>query len=161
MIDAAFWYVPLLILGALTFGIIVLALLSPFRPPGRSEEEVYRIRSATWRSEQASETRAFPLRGGGEIWFTKKTPPIGMIAMYNQPLAFLRYRRRPTFTEMISWHPSFDMSDVSVSAPDKAAGSPKLGDMIARNSANPSDKWLIARKYFDENFEPEPLGPGE
>lgn len=114
-----------------------------------------------WQSERASETRAFPLRGGGEIWFTKKTTPIGRGAMHNQPLAFLRYRRRPTFTEMISWHPSFDMSNVSVSAPDKADGSPKLGDMIARNPQNRSDKWLVAKDYFEKNFEPEPLGPGE
>lgn len=43
---------------------------------------------------------------------------------------------------------------VSISAPDKEAGSPKDGDMIARNPANHDDQWLVAAKYFADNFEP-------
>jgi len=31
-------------------------------------------------------------------------------------------------------------------------GSPKEGDMIARNPANHKDQWLVAAKYFKENF---------
>lgn len=42
---------------------------------------------------------------------------------------------------------------VSVSQADKDAGSPRPGDMIARNPANHEDQWLIARAYFEENFE--------
>lgn len=43
---------------------------------------------------------------------------------------------------------------VSVSAVDAAAGSPKAGDMIARNPSNHADQWLVAAAYFQDNFEP-------
>jgi hypothetical protein len=46
------------------------------------------------------------------------------------------------------------MSGVSISAPDKQAGSPKAGDMIARNRKNHADKWLVTEQYFADNFEP-------
>jgi hypothetical protein len=42
---------------------------------------------------------------------------------------------------------------VSISAADKEAGSPKAGDMIARNPANHDDQWLVAADYFAINFE--------
>ena len=42
---------------------------------------------------------------------------------------------------------------VSVSAPDREAGSPKPGDMIARNPKNHDDQWLVAAAYFADNFE--------
>jgi hypothetical protein len=42
---------------------------------------------------------------------------------------------------------------VSVSAADKSAGSPKEGDMIARNPKNHEDMWLVAKAYFADNFE--------
>lgn len=42
---------------------------------------------------------------------------------------------------------------VSISKEDRDAGSPKIGDMIARNPKNHNDQWLVAAKYFDENFE--------
>lgn len=43
---------------------------------------------------------------------------------------------------------------VSISAADREAGSPKLGDMIARNPKNHEDQWLVAKKYFEDNLEP-------
>lgn len=43
---------------------------------------------------------------------------------------------------------------VSVSRADLAAGSPKPGDMIARNPKNHGDQWLVAAQYFADNFEP-------
>jgi hypothetical protein len=43
---------------------------------------------------------------------------------------------------------------VSISAPDRFAGSPKEGDMIARNPKNHDDQWLVAAAYFADNFEP-------
>jgi len=46
-----------------------------------------------------------------------------------------------------------DMDRVSISEADLENGSPKEGDMIARNPKNPGDKWLVAKKYFEENFE--------
>lgn len=42
---------------------------------------------------------------------------------------------------------------VSISASDIEAGSPKAGDMIARNPDNHEDQWLVAQKYFEQNFE--------
>lgn len=41
---------------------------------------------------------------------------------------------------------------VSISAADRENGSPKLGDMIARNPKNHQDQWLVAEKYFQDNF---------
>lgn len=43
---------------------------------------------------------------------------------------------------------------ISMSLPDANDGSPKLGDMIARNPANHEDQWLVSEKYFADNFEP-------
>ena len=43
---------------------------------------------------------------------------------------------------------------VSISQPDRDAGSPKVGDMIARNPKNHDDQWLVAEQYFKDNFEP-------
>lgn len=42
---------------------------------------------------------------------------------------------------------------ISISDEDRRAGSPRFGDMIARNPANPADQWLVAEKYFLDNFE--------
>jgi hypothetical protein len=42
---------------------------------------------------------------------------------------------------------------VSISDVDKQNGSPKIGDMIARNPKNHKDQWLVAEKYFKDNFE--------
>jgi hypothetical protein len=42
---------------------------------------------------------------------------------------------------------------VSISEADRIAGSPKDGDMIARNPKNHNDQWLVAKKYFEENLE--------
>jgi hypothetical protein len=66
---------------------------------------------------------------------------------------YVKYRRTQ-IAEMADWHPDFDMTDVSVSEPDRKAGSPKAGDKIARNPANHEDRWLVAADYFAANFEP-------
>ena len=44
--------------------------------------------------------------------------------------------------------------EVSISAEDLKNGSPKIGDMIARNPKNHNDQWLVAKQYFEDNFEP-------
>ena len=62
--------------------------------------------------------------------------------------------RRSQIAELRPWTEGDDMSRVSVSAPDKEAGSPKPGDMIARNPKNHDDQWLVAAQYFADNFEP-------
>ncbi len=43
---------------------------------------------------------------------------------------------------------------VSISQADRDNGSPKTGDMIARNPKNHDDQWLVAKQYFEDNFEP-------
>ena len=43
--------------------------------------------------------------------------------------------------------------NISISDADKNNGSPKIGDMIARNPKNHSDQWLVAKQYFNDNFE--------
>ncbi len=67
--------------------------------------------------------------------------------------AWKKYRRSQ-IAEMADWEPDFDMTGVSVSEPDKATGSPKAGDKIARNPKNHEDKWLVAAAYFADNFGP-------
>ena len=66
---------------------------------------------------------------------------------------FRQYRRKQ-IAELRPYKSGEDISGVSISAADKEAGSPKSGDMIARNPKNPADKWLIAAQYFADNFEP-------
>jgi hypothetical protein len=44
-------------------------------------------------------------------------------------------------------------NDIMVSKVDEKEGSPEEGDMIARNPEDHRDQWLVAKKYFEENFE--------
>lgn len=67
--------------------------------------------------------------------------------------AFTQYRRKQ-IAELRPWKPGADMTSVSVSPEDTKAGSPKPGDMIARNPKNHADQWLVAAAYFADNFEP-------
>lgn len=46
-----------------------------------------------------------------------------------------------------------DLTGVSISQADVDNGSPKVGDMIARNPVNHKDQWLVAQKYFEDNIE--------
>lgn len=48
---------------------------------------------------------------------------------------------------------SDSIANVSISTTDILEGSPKIGDMIARNPNNHEDRWLVAAKYFEDNFE--------
>jgi hypothetical protein len=43
--------------------------------------------------------------------------------------------------------------NISVSNEDFKNGSPKIGDMVARNPKNNKDQWLVAEQYFKDNFE--------
>ena len=66
---------------------------------------------------------------------------------------FQKYRRK-AIAELRPYVPgeTFETA-VSVSEEDAKAGSPKAGDMIARNPANHADQWLVAEAYFKENFQ--------
>lgn len=67
---------------------------------------------------------------------------------------FKQYRRKQ-IAEIRTFEPGEILHPrVSVSAVDRDAGSPKVGDMIARNPKNHDDQWLIAADYFADNFEP-------
>jgi hypothetical protein len=77
-----------------------------------------------------------------------------LVYRQNHPPVIWQQYRRTNIAEMTPWVPGMDMICVSVSEIDKKLGSPKLGDMIARNPNCHEDKWLVAREYFEENFEP-------
>lgn len=66
---------------------------------------------------------------------------------------FKQYRRKQ-IAELRPYEPFEDLLSVSISEEDAKAGSPKIGDMIARNPKNHADQWLVARQYFMDNFEP-------
>ena len=68
-------------------------------------------------------------------------------------IEFKQYCRKQ-IAELAEWTPDMDMAGVSISKADADSGSPKAGDMIARNPANHEDRWLVANAYFAENFKP-------
>jgi ribosomal protein L19 len=67
---------------------------------------------------------------------------------------FKEYQRKQ-IAELRAYQPGERLSDrVSISEADREAGSPKEGDMIARNPADHEDQWLVSKEYFEANFEP-------
>lgn len=66
---------------------------------------------------------------------------------------YTQYRRKQ-IAELRPWVRGDCMVDISVSEADRKAGSPKPGDMIARNPKNHDDQWLVAAQYFADNFQP-------
>lgn len=48
---------------------------------------------------------------------------------------------------------SFVDKNISISQADLDNGSPKIGDMIARNPKNHADQWLVSEQYYKDNFE--------
>lgn len=60
--------------------------------------------------------------------------------------------KRIAIAEMAEWTPDFNMTGVSIGGADIDNGSPRQGDMIARNPDNHLDKWLVAAEYFTANF---------
>ena len=70
-------------------------------------------------------------------------------------IVMFKQYRRSQIAELRSYVPGEDLDPrISISMPDLEAGSPKLGDMIARNPKNHNDQWLVAAQYFEDNFEP-------
>ena len=66
---------------------------------------------------------------------------------------FTQYRRKQ-IAELRPYEPGEPVFDISIAGEDARAGSPKPGDMIARNPNNHKDQWLVAAQYFADNFEP-------
>jgi hypothetical protein len=65
---------------------------------------------------------------------------------------FKQYRRKQ-IAELRPYEEDDEMIGISISPEDVKAGSPKIGDMIARNPKNHNDQWLVAKQYFEDNFE--------
>lgn len=65
---------------------------------------------------------------------------------------FKKYRKNQ-LVEMRPYVKDENMAFVSIAVLDKEAGSPRKGDMIARNPKNYNDQWLVSKKYFEENYE--------
>ena len=65
---------------------------------------------------------------------------------------FTQYRRKQ-IAELRPYDQGENMDGISVSDADAKAGSPKAGDMIARNPKNHEDQWLVAARYFADHFE--------
>lgn len=61
--------------------------------------------------------------------------------------------RKKQVQPMMPWDPGMPMALVSISEADKANGSPKHGDMITVNPNDATDMWLVAQKFFEENYE--------
>ena len=66
---------------------------------------------------------------------------------------------RPVTGGDIAWFQTYGEMErekvkISISSEDLKNGSPKIGDMIARNPKNHNDQWLVAQQYFSDNFEP-------
>jgi hypothetical protein len=80
-------------------------------------------------------------------------PWTGFVKSNDKMSEFKNYRRKQ-IAELRPFSEGEKLSDaVSVSQADKDAGSPKVGDMIARNPKNHDDQWLVAKQYFEDNFE--------
>jgi hypothetical protein len=61
--------------------------------------------------------------------------------------------KRLSYVHLKPWVAGDDLTGASISDEDIKNGSPKDGDMIARNPENFNDKWLVASDYFKKNFE--------
>lgn len=66
---------------------------------------------------------------------------------------FQQYRRKQ-IAELRPYLEGETLQGVGISEEDRKAGSPRVGDMIARNPKNHADQWLVAEAYFKDNFEP-------
>jgi hypothetical protein len=65
---------------------------------------------------------------------------------------FKNYRRMQ-IAELRPYVPGEDTTGISISDADRKAGSPKEGDMVARNPVNHADQWLVAKAFFEANYE--------
>ena len=64
-----------------------------------------------------------------------------------------RVYRRKQLSQLRPYVAGESMEGTSVSEADARTGSPKAGDMIARNPKNHADRWLVEAQFFAANFE--------
>lgn len=62
--------------------------------------------------------------------------------------------RRKGLSELRPYIEGENIDHVSIADVDIKNGSPKSGDMIARNPNNHLDQWLVEQQYFMDNLEP-------
>lgn len=71
-----------------------------------------------------------------------------------RPVEFKQYRRKALST-LRPYIPGETLHpNCTVAEDDKAKGSPKSGDMIARNPKDHDNQWLVEAQFFADNFEP-------
>jgi hypothetical protein len=61
--------------------------------------------------------------------------------------------RKKHLQKLTPWVDGFPMDSVSISPADLKNGSPKKGDMIATNPKDATDMWLVAKVFFNDNYE--------
>ncbi len=66
---------------------------------------------------------------------------------------FTQYRKKQ-LAEMRPYVEGEPLEGISIADVDRQAGSPKGGDMIARNPLDHRDQWLVAEAFFAANYEP-------
>lgn len=71
---------------------------------------------------------------------------------------FEKYNRKAVPAEMRPYVEGESLAGVSIGDDDRANGSPKVGDMIARDPSNHYDLWLVNAAYFAEKFDAQPIG---
>ena len=64
---------------------------------------------------------------------------------------FEKYRRKQV-AELREYVEGDALEGVDVGTEAAKAGSPKAGDMIARDPKNHEDQWLVTAEYFRDNF---------
>lgn len=64
---------------------------------------------------------------------------------------FKQYRKKQ-IAEMRPYVEGEDMTGITITEEDARTGSPKEGDMIARNPANHKDRWLVSGTFFNTNY---------
>ena len=67
--------------------------------------------------------------------------------------SFKQYRRKQ-IAELRPFQEGEELTDaIYILQADRDAGSPKVGDMIARNPKNHNEQCLVSAQYFKDNFE--------
>lgn len=64
---------------------------------------------------------------------------------------FKKYKKKE-LAEMREYIEGESMNYIAIAPEDFKSGSPKLGDMIARNPNNHSDQWLVSEEFFKANY---------
>jgi hypothetical protein len=65
---------------------------------------------------------------------------------------FQQYRKKQ-LAEMRPYVEGEPLDGVSIADIDRANGSPKTGDFIARNPTDPHDQWLVTAAFAADNYE--------